>query len=188
MSSPVHRRQPQLGYEPLRSGPRRAASDGYSAFIPHRSRRIGRTTIRIISSSRNFAHARVVGSEEARLASADDASRAFAGLFQPTAGLEPASPSLRASTPPSLYFGSARFLPAGHSASAPRVIPYLFRIQARQQRVQPMVSRAADDLPRCGVRPESAAVDLAGEFVRFEPATRGVICSLRPWNGPSATC
>jgi hypothetical protein len=94
---------------------------GYSAFIPHLAstdvfRRPSVSTRADTPQNEETPHLRGIRRSESK----------------PTAGLEPATPSLRGCVPILLRFGSAPSFPAGQSVSDPRVIPFLFR---RSQRV-----------------------------------------------------
>ena len=62
----------------------------------------------------------------------------------PTAGLEPATPSLRGSDPTTPRFRSAPGFADGYSASDERFIPHLFRIERTNRHAGLMISSTAD--------------------------------------------
>jgi hypothetical protein len=129
-----------------RAAPRRRT--GYSASIPHQGADFRRSASRPIGGSRYFIPRAALCCEEADSVNRSEKSRVFAGLSEPTAGLEPATPSLRVLDPPSQRFGSAPSFPSRYSAPEPRSIPHLFRMRSRPCRPskfsRPRWTRRAD--------------------------------------------
>jgi hypothetical protein len=104
-----------IGVESVKTAPRRRIR--YSASIPHSAAELHHSARRSIRASRRFIDPAAVRSEEASLSLRGTDRCRFTGLSEPTAGLEPATPSLRG------------FAPTSHRLALRRLSGLSFRIR-----------------------------------------------------------